>query len=229
MIPYLIFAVASFAAQCTPDVLIDDFGKIDVHDYEGAMRHFNLVGGDYGEVGINATYHPSMKNVELTSTNVPDNFWFVKFDLEACFNLNGYTAIEFDIEAPPGTECTFTLTQKSPNCVDRLVDSTYIPLTHYITPNGEKQRVVQPLSEFALNVEGGSFDFAHLKDWTLVGLQPQNVTVKISNFVLKGNCPKATETVAESIMNFPTAKATLPSGASVSSKFATAILLFLLA
>jgi hypothetical protein len=170
---------------CKPDLLIDDFAKIDRHDYEGALRYFNLVGGDYGEVGITSTYDTKNKRVELLST-AADNFWFAKFDLNACFDLTGYTAIQFDFEAPKGTNASFTLTQKSKDCVDRLVDSEYIELNP--PASGVKQVIVQPLQSFAKNLNGTLFDFVHLKDWTLVGLKPVGTKAYFSNFILKGNC-----------------------------------------
>ena len=186
----LVLLSAAAAQQCTPDLLIDDFAKIDQHDYEGAQRYFNLVGGDYGQVGIDATYDTVNKRVKLTST-AADNFWFSKFDLQACFNLKGYTAIQFDFEAPAGTDTSFTLTQKSADCVDRLVDSAYVGLGQPM--DGTKKKITLPLSAFSKNLNGTDFDFDHLKDWTLVG-----TTAYFSNFVLKGNCdvPPTTTTAS---------------------------------
>ena len=192
----LLSAVAT--AQCKPDLLIDDFAKVDVHAYEGADRNFNLVGGDYGAVGITATYEPENKRVKLVS-NAADNFWFSKFDLQACYNLNGYTAITFDFEAPVGTDASFTLTQKSPDCKERLVDSQYVGLG--VPMDGTKKSITLPLSGFSKNLNGTDFDMVHLKDWTLVGLKPIGTTAYFSNFVLKGNCNVPSSTTGASPTN----------------------------
>jgi hypothetical protein len=146
----MVFSLASFAAAqaqaCKPDLLLDDFKKIDYHDYEGANRYFNLVGGDYGAYRADFTYDDKAQKAIIVPT-ANENFWFSKFDLGACFDLTGYTGIQFDITAPAGSSLTFTLTQKAPDCVDRLIDSEYTPLSKYITPNGQKQTVLQPLSD----------------------------------------------------------------------------------
>lgn len=49
------------------------------------------------------------------------NYWFAKFDQVACFNLAGFSAIQFDLIAPVGSNMNFTMTQKSPNCSVRDV------------------------------------------------------------------------------------------------------------
>lgn len=57
-----------------------------------------------------------------------------------------------------------------------------------------------PLSDFTDNLVGGKFDFKHLKDWTIVNIQPAGSEVYISNLVLVG-CPTssvAASTSAES-------------------------------
>jgi hypothetical protein len=117
-----------------------------------------------------------------------DNFWFSKFDLAACFDLSAYEAIQFDVVAPAGSSAEFCLTQRSADCQTRLADSQYMPLSKYITPNGSKQTVTMPISDFGKNVNGGNFDFLHLKDWTLNDLSPTGVTIEISNFRLLRAC-----------------------------------------
>ena len=69
-----------------------------------------------------------------------------------------------------------------------ILDSVYHPLSKYITPNGQKQTVTLPLSDFATNLRGGKFDMARLKDWTIVNLVPANrrTAFIISNLKLKG-------------------------------------------
>jgi hypothetical protein len=130
--------------------------------------------------------------MRLDVTATP-NFFFTKYNAEECFDLRGYDAIQFDLLAPVGSEGLFTLTQMAEDCTTRLLDSTYTPLSRYITPNGQVQTVYQPLSDFALNVEGGAFDFQHLKDWTFVNLAPIGAEFVISNYVLRGNCTTGTE------------------------------------
>jgi hypothetical protein len=173
--------------QCATDLLVDDFAQIDIHDYQGSPRYFNKLGGDYGEVGILAEYSTTERHVALTPVQAK-NFWFSKFDLEACFDLSRFAAIQFEIEAPQGTSGSFTLTQKSADCAERLTDSSYVPLSKYVRPNGRRQVVTIPLSDFSTNLDGKPFDFKHLKDWTLNDLQPEGVTINISNLVLKGSC-----------------------------------------
>jgi hypothetical protein len=181
------YLVQSANSCVTPDLLVDDFAIADVHNYQGATRNFNLLGGDYGAVGLTAEYSTTLKHVTLTST-VEKNFWFAKFDLGACFDLSPFNAIQFDMVAPVDTNAIFTLTQKSVNCVDRLVDSQYMRLSNYVTPNGQKQTVTMPLTDFAKNLDGNAFDFKHLKDWTLNSLLPVGVSITISNLMLVGDC-----------------------------------------
>jgi hypothetical protein len=215
----MIFALLTplIAAQaCVPDLLIDDYSRVVQRDYEGALRYFNLVEADYGHVNMTADYEQANRRVVLVPT-APDNFWFAKFNLRACFDLTGYTGIQFDVVAPAGSEAVFTLTQMAPDCVTRTLDSVYTPLTRYITPNGVRQTAFQPLSDFALNVEGGAFDMVHLKDWTMVNLAPLGARFEISNFILKGNCSaipvQSTSTAAAStVVPAPVAPSSTPAG-----------------
>jgi hypothetical protein len=119
------------AAKCTKDILIDEFKKIKVDYYDNTLRNFNLIGGDYGHVGIESTYREDDQNLSLASTK-SSNFWFSKFNREACFDLRGYKSIEFDIIAPKGCDAQFTLAQRSSDCQKRLVDSSYTKLTDYL-------------------------------------------------------------------------------------------------
>jgi hypothetical protein len=187
--------------NCRQDVLIDDYRQAVQQDYDGALRYFNLVNADYGEVGINVTYQPEYQRVRLIPTT-EDNFWFVKFNLRACFDLRGYTAIQFDMTAPTGGSAVFTLTQQAEDCITRLDDSVYTPLDLYMTPNGVRQTVVQPMSDFALNINGNPFDWVHFKDWTLVNLRPVGATFYVHNFILRGNCstPASSSTTTTSVV-----------------------------
>lgn len=229
----VIYSVAVVGQSCTKaDQLVDDFSKIDIHDYQGAQRYFNILGGDYGQVGITARYDTAAKNVELNADKI-DNFWFTKFDLNACFDLSGYTAIQFDIVAQQGTTATFTLTQRSADCQKRLIDSQYVSLSKYITPNGMKQTVTLPLADFSKNINGGDFDFLHLKDWTLVNLNPVGAKVNISNLVLKGNCPtvmNATSTTAlmpPTVVSISSARGGRSNGFQFAFKYFSSLLLLL--
>jgi hypothetical protein len=61
-------------------------------------------------------------------------------------------------------------------------------LTKYITPNGQKQTVTLPLSDYTTSLVGGRFDMSKLKDWTIVNLSPgtPDTVFVMSNLVLKG-------------------------------------------
>lgn len=177
-------------------------------------RYFNLLGGDYGikeegkskievfpdpengymqfladwgkEDSSEAWTHPGMPNSH--------NYWYAKFDQYACFDLRGFSAIQFDLVAPANAEMTFVLTQKASNCsmsplqTARLIDSQYQPLKKYITPDGTKQTLTLPLSDFAKNVIGQDFDMAHLKDFTIIDIKPNDFNFQLSNFKLLGSC-----------------------------------------
>jgi hypothetical protein len=115
-----------------------------------------------------------------------------QFDKIACFDLTGYTAIEFDLVAPEQTTMNITMTQNSADCQTQLVNSVYHPLSRYLPSiTGKVQTVTLPISDFAKNLDGEDFDFKHLKEWTIVNMEtnaaPDNV-VQMSNMVLKGNC-----------------------------------------
>ncbi|KAH6596028.1 hypothetical protein BASA61_003571 [Batrachochytrium salamandrivorans] len=180
-------AIASAQDVCKPDLLIDDFSTSVSANVDGAIRPVNHLGADYGEVNVTWSINTAEKFAMLSPSSLP-NFWYSKFDARACFDLTGYSSIDFDLVAPTGSDMSFTLTQKAPNCVDRLVDSTYLSLTKYIKPDGTKQHVSLPLGDFATNINGLPFDFIHLKDWTPTGLSPVGAVFHMSNLVLKGGC-----------------------------------------
>ncbi|KAI8895789.1 hypothetical protein BC833DRAFT_599994 [Globomyces pollinis-pini] len=206
IVPILISSVWS----CTKDLLLDDFAKIDYRplliETPPPDRYFNLVGGDYGAKDQNFTINTKEKFMEITAdwgpadTSESDthpggptahNYWYSKFDPLACFDLSPYTALQFDIKAPAGTDMYFTLTQHAPGCKKRLIDSVYQNLTKYITPDGTKKTVKIPLSDFGKNLVGKDFDFKYLKDFTTVNLIPKGVVIQMSNMLLKGNCDNA--------------------------------------
>ena len=108
--------------------------------------------------------------------------------------------MQFDLIAPAGSDMNFTLTQRAPctpsvkgqplpagsTTTPRLVDSVYIPLSRFITPNGQKQTVTLYFSNFSKNLVGESFDFQHLKDWTIVNLKPAGAVFYMSDLKLLG-------------------------------------------
>ncbi|KAI8911541.1 hypothetical protein EDD86DRAFT_202663 [Gorgonomyces haynaldii] len=173
------------------------------------MRYFNLMGGDYGAKAANISINTSQKYMRIVpQKGEPDlsesdthpgapiatNYWYVKFDLKACFDLSPYTAIQFDLVAPAGSDMYFTLTQHLSDCVTRVIDSVYTTLTKYVKPDGTKKTVTIPISDFATNLVGKPFDFVHLKDFTVVNLAPVGADLRLSQFLLKGNCPPGTPT-----------------------------------
>lgn len=213
---------ATVLCQCKPDVLVDDFSKITTGTLPGdaAIKEFNLLGGDYGAAGAPFTITPASKSMTITAQTAdignPEpqanpgaaatfNYWFTKFDLNACFDLTGYTAISFDLVAPTGSDMNFTMTQKNPTCstgnTTRLVDSVYKPLSAYFRPDGTKKTVVLPFADYKTNLAGGEFDFVHLKDWTIVNLVPANAVFTMSNLKLVGNCaaPSGTSPVSATV------------------------------
>ncbi|KAI8921597.1 hypothetical protein BC831DRAFT_506637 [Entophlyctis helioformis] len=215
-IALLAVSVVSFAnaqAACKPDSLVDDFAAnrmVTLLPIDGGdQRPGNLMGGDYGAVGATFVVDTTAKEVVLTSTNGTSNFWFAKFDIGACFDLTGYYAIAFDI--------------RSANCSVRLVDSDYLPLSKYITPDGTKKTVIQPLTDFAKNIEGGPFDFVHLKDWTMVDMKPQGAVFRLSNLRLIGGCsPTATAGAAAASSSAAAAAAKASSTAPAAASGAAA-------
>ncbi|KND02113.1 uncharacterized protein SPPG_02609 [Spizellomyces punctatus DAOM BR117] len=218
----LLGASSARAQSCS--VLVDDFTAIRTGSLPGetVVRDFNLLGGDYGKSdGASLTYtiDTTAKHVELTA-GATENFWFAKFDRDSCFDLvtPKYQAIVFDLVAPAGSDFTMTLTQKTPDCVDRAganSDSVYVPLTKYITPNGQKQTVTVPFSDFATNLAGQPFDMVHLKDWTIVGVKPVGTKMQLSNLLLtracNGTLPSST---ASTVSATGTATSSLPSTAT---------------
>ncbi|KAI9096877.1 hypothetical protein DFS34DRAFT_650246 [Phlyctochytrium arcticum] len=182
------------AIECGPDILVDDFAKSTKAALPGEtlIRSLNLLGGDYGSVNVTFEVDTTAKNVKLVAGPTGpglQNFFFAKFDAGACYDLTNMHAVAFDLVAPVGATFSITLTQKSPNCTERLPDdSEYIPLTKYVTPNGQLQTVVLPWIDFKKNSKGDAFDFVHLKDWTLVDFKPQGATFLISNIRLQRAC-----------------------------------------
>ena len=211
------FLLVSFALACTQDLLVDDFKEarllpLDI-ETPAPMRYFNLLGGDYGikeENGnkiqlfpnatdgymtIYAEFGNEDTSESYTHPNQPNshNYWYAKFDKYACFDLTPFKSIQFDLKAPAGSEMIFVLTQKSANCTEnplqakRLIDSEYLYLKDFITPDGTKQTVSIPLEKFGKNLLGEPFDLKHLKDFTIVDIKPA-VVMEFSNFKLVGDC-----------------------------------------
>jgi hypothetical protein len=183
--------------NCGPDILVDDFSKSTKAPLPGEtqIRDLNMLGGDYGKsdgASLSFVVNTDAKQVEITAgPNQPQNFFFAKFDAGACYDLTNIHAVAFDLTAPVGSTFQMTLTQKNADCVDRTPgnsDSEYIPIQKYVTPNGQKQTVVAQFADFRKNNNGSNFDFVHLKDWTLVGLQPVGAKFLISNIRLIRAC-----------------------------------------
>jgi hypothetical protein len=186
-------AVAQSA--CKPDLLVDDFRRANesllIIESPPPLRYFNLIGGDYGSKFANFTYNPDpIRNMDIIAEQgEPDtsesdthpgaptafNYWYVKFDLNACFDLTGYESMEFDLESPAGSDFMIAMTQRSSDCSRRLIDSLYTNLTNYITPNGSRQTVRVPFSNFSRNWVGGEFNFRYLKDVTFINLIPAGI------------------------------------------------------
>jgi hypothetical protein len=114
----------------------------------------------------------------------------------------------------------FTLTQHDKDCATnpaptRLIDSAYTKLSQYVTPDGTKKTVSIPTADFAKNLLGQPFDFVHLKDFTIVNLVQNGTDLRMSNFLLKGNCGTNTGGTASSASSSTTGRtATATGGAS---------------
>lgn len=190
-----------FSQSCGPDVIIDDFSVIRAGWLDNLPKSFNALGGDYGSLGAPFTIDTTNKSLRIQARSYPVgipeaqanpgtaptfNYWYAKFDRAACFDSSIFSGLSFDIIAPFGSDMNFTMTQMSPNCSYRLVDSQYQLLSKYITPDGTKQTVFLPFSDFSINLNGSRFDFEHLKDWTLVNLGPEGSEFVLSDLKLVG-------------------------------------------
>jgi hypothetical protein len=179
-------------------------------------KTFNALGGDYGSLGAPFTIDTVKKSMTINARSYPVgvpeaqanpgtaptfNYWFAKFDEAACFDATVYAGLSFDIIAPFGSDMNFTMTQQSPNCSYRLVDSQYQLLSKYITPDGTKKNVFLPFSDFSTNLYGQAFDFIHLKDWTLVNLGPEGSEFVISELKLIGKPVKCVNTSNQTNQN----------------------------
>ena len=206
--------IAGVYAACTPDLVVDDFTK----EYSGALpgetqiRKLNMLGADYGVVGGTFNVDTNAKQaIIIPNVQSPaDNYWFAKYNWQACFDLSKYSAFQFELTSPAGSDVQFTLTQHASDCTTRLNDSVYLPLTKYIKPNGTKQLVTLPFSDFAKNVAGGDYDFVHLKDWTAVNFVPADgkTEFRFGNLVLKGKCDDAPKPSASNSPSAPGASST---------------------
>ena len=100
-------------------------------------------------------------------------------------------------------------------------DSVYIPLSRYYKTPGRKSVVRIPFTDFEENVKGGKFDFAHLKDWTMVAMKPQGGRFIFGNMKLLGgplgcipttNPQTTTTTTTTTSSSQPTATAKVEDG-----------------
>ncbi|KAI9013172.1 hypothetical protein BC832DRAFT_282940 [Gaertneriomyces semiglobifer] len=211
--------------DCGADILVDDFAVHRREPLPGETmdRDINLLGGDYGAVEVAMNFDTAKKAVELTAGANPSNFFFAKFDAGACFDLTHIEAVRFDLVAPAGSSFTMCLTQKSADCLSRVEpngDSTYIPISKYITPNGQKQTVTVPFRDFAPRASGpGTFDFVHLKDWTLNQFTPAGSVHEISNLRLVRQCTSgnSTTTPSSTATTSATGTASVPASSSTPS------------
>ncbi|KAJ3167787.1 hypothetical protein HDU87_001450 [Geranomyces variabilis] len=191
--------IAPAVVNCGDDVIVDNFTTNHAGIGETATRDLNQLGGDYGKSATGMTVSIGTDGVSVTPTNLSGSYFFFKFDAGACYDLTSINSLAFDIIAPAGGNFDIGLTQKSPDCHERVggesgsSDSPYVPLTKYITPNGQKQPVVVPFQDIK-----GTFDFAHTKDLTMINWKPQGATFVISNIRLRracnGNGPNGTNT-----------------------------------
>ncbi|TPX31924.1 hypothetical protein SmJEL517_g04836 [Synchytrium microbalum] len=174
--------------QC--ELLIDDFrsgnGSRPLTGPAGADRIYDLLGGDYGGVGLAGTPPIIINNGtgKIVPLPVPVQYFFAKFDPFACFNSTAYTHVSMDFIFPNNSDFQIAFTQKAPNCVDRLLDSSYHNLTSFITPNGTQQHVNIPFSAFNTNVNGTAYDWTHIKDLTFLNFYPANVTYTFTRMSL---------------------------------------------
>lgn len=95
-----------------------------------------------------------------------------------------------DITSPPGSNWLYTLTQRSSDCKRRLVDSNYVSSSSYDPTNGNRNTVFVPYGDVSGNIDGGKFDFVHMKDTTLVNMRPVGATFYIHRMAIRGTCPK---------------------------------------
>jgi hypothetical protein len=51
LVQAIVFFSKLVHSQCG-STLVDDYSSVDVHDYDGASRNFNKMGGDYGQQGV---------------------------------------------------------------------------------------------------------------------------------------------------------------------------------
>jgi hypothetical protein len=111
----------------------------------GEPKQVNLLGGDYGAAGASFEIRPAERSMVIRSgtanigqpepqanpgTAPTFNYWFAKFEPLACFDLSKYSAIQFDLVAPVGSNMNFTMTQKSADCTTRLVGKLSISIDH---------------------------------------------------------------------------------------------------
>ena len=261
LIPFTLFIYSTESAfRCGNDLIVDDFKIAQTAIIGGQSKNLNLMGGDYGSAGADFSIDVINQQMIITSGTAPIgvpepqanpgtlptlNYWFTKFNENSCFDLTPYRGIQFDLVAPPGSDMNFTLSQKSPDCVPstpgqqssgvegtRLVDSSYHALTQYIIPNGQKQKVTLLLSDFSKNLVGGSFDFKHLKDWTIVNLEPVGAVFLMSNITLLGGpvgcTPNLPPNYAAPQMNKTSASASPSNDANSTRYFSKFILTILL-
>ncbi|KAJ3342168.1 hypothetical protein HDU83_006203 [Entophlyctis luteolus] len=133
---------------------------------------------------------------EFTMTQPFDNSWFTKFNWINDFDLTPYKGFSIDLIAPVGSDFNMTLTQWIPSNNTRGVDSQYRPLSYYLTPTGQPQTLTVPLTDFATNLVGGQFDFANLKDLTIVNFVPVGAQFVFTRITLLGDCSSSSSTAA---------------------------------
>ncbi|KAJ3153094.1 hypothetical protein HK101_001756 [Irineochytrium annulatum] len=206
-------AQATKPAQPACELLVDDMRPERTYrlsEKYGGYRMTNLLGGDYGVDGASQLVNDTNAGyMTITPGNDPKqlnndpvhppqplgvNYFFFKFewddDFTHCADLSPYKGISITISSPPGTDVGITLTQKNDACNNRTLDSQYVNMTKYITPDGTFQEMYIPWTDFAKNWDGVSdFSFAHDKDLTFVGFSPAaGEQYKIERIALKADC-----------------------------------------
>jgi len=220
---FLTLPSLSSAQYCQQDVLVDDFRLSRRLFIDGAIRQANLLDADYGTDNPATTM--TVDTVARTMTvyaGTNESFFFAKYNALACFDLRPFTAFQFELEAPVGSSAAFTLTQSNPSCTGRIDDgdSVYLPLSQYYTTPGQRQVVTMPFRDFARNVNGGNFDFVHLKDWTMVSMRPLGANFVFRNMILVGDksgCVQPTTTTIRSSTTTTTTRSTTTTVAPSSS------------
>ncbi|KAJ3134928.1 hypothetical protein HDU90_004253 [Geranomyces variabilis] len=109
------------------------------------------------------------------------NSWYSTLS-KFCFDINLYSAVAFDLVAPPGSDFFVSLVSYDSGCNAAVATTTYVRVSDYTIMDGQNRTVNIPIKD--LNPSNSKF----VKTLLFSNLAPKNTVFYLDNVLLKRRC-----------------------------------------